>query len=195
MSGENDIRLFLYNCAVVHSELAAGKNVSGPDAVSSNVSTIDELGPLIKHFEQKDREQAASMARWYILFYLLENDIRSLVRESLTLKDKDWWLTCVPEPVRKDVEANRNRERDFGFQLRSDDPLDYTTFGHLGDIIRENWDTFGGVLTSIKAVGRVMATLNTLRGPIAHCGLLAPDEVERLKLSVRDWSRLLSGQG
>jgi hypothetical protein len=51
------------------------------------------------------------------------------------------------------------------------------------------------VLTSIKAVGRVMATLNTLRGPIAHCGLLAPDEIERLKLSVKDWSRLLSGQG
>jgi hypothetical protein len=134
------------------------------------------------------------MARWYILFHLLENDIRELVRDTLEVKDARWWENCIPEPVRREVESNRNREKDFGFQPRSDDPLDYTTFGHLGDIIRENWDAFGGVLTSLKAVGRVMATLNTLRGPIAHCGILAPDEVDRLKLSVKDWSRLVSGR-
>jgi len=34
-----------------------------------------------------------------------------------------------------------------------------------------------------------MANLNTLRGPIAHCTLLAEDEVVRLRLSVRDWFR------
>jgi hypothetical protein len=38
-----------------------------------------------------------------------------------------------------------------------------------------------------------MFSLNTLRGPIAHCGLLAEDEVDRLKLSVKDWFRLLEG--
>jgi len=35
-----------------------------------------------------------------------------------------------------------------------------------------------------------MANLNTLRGPIAHCSPLAPDEVLRLQLTVRDWFRL-----
>ncbi|WP_181242716.1 Swt1 family HEPN domain-containing protein [Caulobacter vibrioides] len=192
---ENDIRLFLYNCAVVNSDIRNVNPITPSDKTLNPGNSGDELNPLIKHFEQKDRDQAAFMAKWYVLFYLLENDIRSLVRDTLSIKDKNWWDNCVPEPVRRDVESNRNRERDFGFQLRSDDPLDYTTFGHLGDIIRENWDAFGGVLTSVKAVGRVMATLNTLRGPIAHCGVLAPDEVERLKLSVRDWTRLLSGQG
>ena len=36
-----------------------------------------------------------------------------------------------------------------------------------------------------------MANLNTLRGPIAHCSMLAEDEIVRLRLSVRDWYRLM----
>jgi hypothetical protein len=40
-------------------------------------------------------------------------------------------------------------------------------------------------------VGRVMATLNTLRNPIAHCCPLAPDEQLRLRLAVKDWFRLM----
>lgn len=48
---------------------------------------------------------------------------------------------------------------------------------------------FGALFKSEKAVTRIMANLNTLRGPIAHCTLLAEDEVVRLRLSVRDWFR------
>ena len=42
-----------------------------------------------------------------------------------------------------------------------------------------------------KAVEKVMSTLNTLRGPIAHRSPLAQDEIVRLKLAVRDWFRLM----
>lgn len=74
--------------------------------------------------------------------------------------------------------------------LRSQDPLDYTAFGELGEIIKSNWQLFGGIFSSVKAVERVMASLNTLRSPIAHCSPLAEDEVVRLRLSLRDWFRL-----
>lgn len=67
------------------------------------------------------------------------------------------------------------------------------TFGHLGDIIRHNWALFGGILSNQKAMGRVMYSLNNLRGPIAHCGMLAEDEVDRLRLTVKDWFRVLEG--
>ena len=36
-----------------------------------------------------------------------------------------------------------------------------------------------------------MTSLNQLRGPIAHCSPLAEDEVVRLELTVKDWSRLM----
>ncbi len=47
------------------------------------------------------------------------------------------------------------------------------------------------MFTSAKAVEKVMASLNMLRGPVAHCTPLAEDEVVRLGLSVRDWFRLM----
>jgi hypothetical protein len=72
---------------------------------------------------------------------------------------------------------------------RGQGQLDFSTFGELGQIITSNWDVFGALFKSEKAVTRIMANLNTLRGPIAHCTLLAEDEVVRLRLSVRDWFR------
>lgn len=81
-------------------------------------------------------------------------------------------------------------ERDTGVTPRSDEPIDFLTFGELGQIISANWDVFGAVFSSAKAVERVMANLNTLRGPIAHSSPLAEDEVVRLRLAVRDWFRL-----
>jgi hypothetical protein len=83
------------------------------------------------------------------------------------------------------------REIDSANTPRSSDPLDFTTFGELGEIIKSNWDVFGAIFTSPKAVEKVMASLNMLRGPVAHCSPLAEDEVLRLRLSVRDWFRLM----
>ena len=58
-------------------------------------------------------------------------------------------------------------------------------------IITSNWDLFGSLFSSRKAVERIMANLNSLRGPIAHCSPLAEDEVLRLRLALRDWFRLM----
>ena len=38
---------------------------------------------------------------------------------------------------------------------------------------------------------KIIASLNALRAPIAHCSPLADDEVIRLQLTVRDWFRLM----
>jgi hypothetical protein len=75
--------------------------------------------------------------------------------------------------------------------LRSVDLLDYTPFGELGEIIKANWALFSDTLPDIKAVESTLARLNTLRAPIAQCSMLAEDEVLRLRLSLRDWFRLV----
>ncbi|WP_160291582.1 Swt1 family HEPN domain-containing protein [Xanthomonas vesicatoria] len=83
------------------------------------------------------------------------------------------------------------KEIDAGVTPRSQEPIDFTNFGELGELIKSNWDVFGGVFKSPRAVESVMSRLNTLRGPIAHCCPLSEDEVVRLRLSVRDWFRLM----
>jgi Swt1-like HEPN len=143
--------------------------------------------------EREIRVEAAAMAPHYEVFYSLETTIRTLVGELLRAEEgADWWESGrVPPQIKTNAERSRKREVDAGITPRSDDPLNFTNFGELGEIIKTNWDVFGGTLSSVKAVERVMANLNMLRAPIAHCSPLAEDEVVRLRLSVRDWFRLM----
>ncbi len=84
------------------------------------------------------------------------------------------------------------RELDAGVTPRSDKEIDYTTFGELGEIVKANWADFGDIFRSVKAFGKIMTSLNVLRGPIAHCCPLSEDEVLRLELTVKDWMRIQS---
>ena len=135
------------------------------------------------------------MAPHYEVFYSLERTIRAQVSDQLeaATNSAEWWNTdLVPEEVKKEVAERQRKEKEAAVTPRSDEPIDFTTFGELGEIIKLNWeDVFAPIFTDLKAVLRVMTQLNTLRGPIAHCTPLAEDEVLRLQLSVRDWFRLM----
>lgn len=144
-------------------------------------------------FDEEVRRDAAKMGEHYEIFYCLERSIRSLISETLEAEGgPNWWDTARINPaLKQEVEKRKKKEIDSGTTPRSTEPIDFTTFGELGEIIKTNWDIFGSIFNSVKAVEKVMTNLNTLRGPIAHCGLLAEDEVLRLQLSVRDWFRLM----
>lgn len=143
-------------------------------------------------FDQELRQEAHLTAKHYELFYCLETSIRKLVAETLNAQHgSNWWVTCVPEPIRKNVVDNIQREIDSGVTIRSKDEIDYTTFGELGEIVRNNWDSFDTIFSSQKAFTKIMTNLNILRGPIAHCCPLAEDEVTRLQLTLSDWFRLM----
>lgn len=143
-------------------------------------------------FELEVRQEARRMSKHYEIFYCLERTIRDLITTTLlTSAGDNWWEEKVPPLVKTEVASRIQREIDSGVTLRSDEPIDFTTFGELGEIIKANWDIFGSIFNSRKAVEKVMSNLNTLRGPIAHCTILAEDEVVRLQLSVRDWFRLM----
>jgi hypothetical protein len=158
------------------------------------MGAADEDQTYYPQFNQAIRKEASEMAKHYEIFYCLEKSIRKLVSETLEGdKGADWWsaLGVISQVVSKAVSERMQREIDSGVTPRSQDSIDYTTFGELGEIIKSNWDLFGGIFSSQKAVEKVMASLNTLRGPIAHCSPLAEDEVLRLQLGLRDWFRLM----
>lgn len=150
-------------------------------------------GVYYPQFSSAVRSEAHSMSGHYETFYCLEKTIRALVAETLeTAESADWWESSrIPPNIKTDVASRMQKELDAGVTPRSDDELDYTTFGELSVIINSNRDVFGAIFDSPKAVERVMSNLNTLRGPIAHCSPLAEDEILRLQLTVRDWFRLM----
>lgn len=143
-------------------------------------------------FEQSVRLEATRMAAYYEVFYCLEKSIRKLISEQMEDDADDWWMSGkVPQNVHDEVKKRIKREIDAGVTRRSVDKLDYTDFGELASIITSNWDVFGSVFVSQKAVERVLWSLNTLRSPIAHCTAISDDEVLRLRLAVRDWFRIM----
>lgn len=144
-------------------------------------------------FEQSVRVEAAEMSQHYEVFYCLEQAIRKLIEETLhEAKGADWWNSgCIPPDTANDAAALLQKERDSGITPRSDKLIDYSTFGQLSGIITSNWDLFEPTLKSKRAVERVMANLNLLRGPIAHCCPMSEDEVDRLRLAVKDWFRMI----
>ncbi|ENN84016.1 hypothetical protein RHSP_70973 [Rhizobium freirei PRF 81] len=193
MNVEEQVELFVLKCA----SLKIAVDEVGIRTEENNIGVVldrTSINSALEQFSQEVRMNANKMAEYYKLFYMLENDIRKLIDDTLIeAHGVDWWDTQSPNSAKEECKANQQRERDAGFTSRSDNELDYISFGQLGDIIRNNWDLFGGILSNQKALGRVMYSLNNLRGPIAHCGLLAEDEVDRLKLTVKDWFRLLEG--
>lgn len=194
LDAESQIKLFVMANQLLEHDLDRVEGELALDLGRDHQHAVGESDQT--YYPQIDREirvEAAAMALQYEVFYSLERSIRELITDSLDEAEGDqWWDSArVPEQIRKDATNRRKREVETGMTPRSTEPLSFTNFGELGEIIKVNWDVFGSVFSNIKAVERVMANLNSLRGPIAHCSPLAEDEVVRLRLAVRDWFRLM----
>lgn len=192
MIDDNKLHLFCLNSAVLQSRVdTAMRRVRTNESVAVPIDEDDIIGSYVPQFQMKNRNDAHDMSRYYRIFYMLENDIRSFIFDMMFEKyGADWWRSQVPLDIQEAVTKNMERETEQGITPRSSNDLDYTTFGHLSEIIKYNWDVFAGSMTDKKAVQRVMTQLNMLRGPIAHCNVLAEDEVDRLKSTVKDWFRV-----
>jgi hypothetical protein len=190
---EDALKLFGITSQLIEHDLDLVEHEQSIDLQRGHRHTVEADEAYYPQIETAIRVEAAAMAPHYEVFYSLETTIRRFINDSVeAVEGVDWWNTAnVPPNIKTDAEARQQREIDTGMTPRSDEPLDFTTFGELGEIIKAHWDVFGSVFSSQKAVERVMVMLNSLRGPIAHCSPLAEDEVVRLRLAVRDWFRLM----
>ena len=190
MRSETAIKLFGLNNLSIESELQRIEKELDVDLGHRHDSEKSIVESYYSQFSERHRNEASKMSTSYEIFYCLENSIRDIIIQSLKEQNgDDWWDLSVPESVKKNAEKNRRKELSSGVTPRSEDLIDFTSFGELGEIIKANWDIFGEILRDVVAVERVLATLNVLRAPIAHCKALAPDERLRLHLGLRDWFR------
>lgn len=146
-------------------------------------------------FEVNLRNEAARMSEFYEVFYCLENSIRKLVAAMLIeAEGADWWngKRVDEKRIKEPSEGRKKKEVDSGITPRSDQLIDYTTFGELSQLITDNWDLFEPIFQSKIAVSNVSNQLNLLRGPIAHCNPTDELEQERLNLAVRTWFKIMS---
>lgn len=192
MSAHEKVKLFGMSHLMLERELDQVEKALALDLGRDNSSTKKQDDRYYPQFTESVRREAAQMAEHYEIFYCLEKSIRDIVCERLEAEHgATWWGSVVPLNVRDNVKKNAQREEESGITIRSTREIDYTTFGELGEIVRANWQTFSDTFNNEKAFTKVMGNLNLLRGPIAHCSPLAEDEVVRLRLTLKDWFRLM----
>lgn len=193
MNKSSAIRSFAMTNMLLESELDEIEAKYEVDLGRDNDALKESEGKYYPQFDASLRSEAKRMATHYEIFYCLEKSIRQLILDIFEATgDPDWWNNLVPEEIRKNVVQSIKREKEAAVTPRSTSNIDYATFGELAEILKSNWSLFGGsVFNDIKALQKVMGSLNSLRNPIAHCSPLAEDEVLRLDLSLRDWFRLM----
>ena len=194
-SSLDQVKLFGITNQLLEQDLDRVESDFGIDLNRGHKGRVEKDETYYPQIEAQFRAEAAAMAPHYEVFYSLERTIRAQIADQLEAATgtSEWWEgELVPEEIRKVVKKRRQKETEAAVTPRFEESIDFTTFGELGEIIKVNWrDIFASIFSDLRAVERVMAQLNTLRGPVAHCTPLAEDEILRLRLSVRDWFRLM----
>jgi hypothetical protein len=192
-ASSNDLKQFFMTNQLLQHDLGRIEKRFSIDLGRGYSAAVQPDEDYYPQIEQSIRSEAAAMAPHYEVFYSLEKSVKILITETLqSAEGPNWWDgSRIPPALRTTAADRQKREIDSGITPRSTEGIDFCTFGELGEIIKQNWDLFGSIFTSVKAVEKVMASLNTLRAPVAHCSPLADDEILRLRLTVRDWFRLM----
>lgn len=189
------IRAFGMTGLQIVSDLQQVEDENGIDLGMLPKSVKSKKVSEYEQFEADLREDAARMSEFYEVFYCLENSIRKLVKGiMIEAEGADWWNSerVDANKIRSPAKGRHKKEVDSGITPRSEELIDYTTFGELSQLITDNWDIFDPVFSSKTAVSNIANQLNLLRGPIAHCNPTDELEQERLNLAVRSWFKLMS---
>lgn len=127
---------------------------------------------------------------------VLENSIRTLIENTLSAINLDWWTTLVPPNVQRNVQRTIEKEKKFPYrEKRGSRPILYCNFADLKEIIVANYVNFRNVIIDIEWFKAKMDEVYMARNNLAHSILLSDDDISRIALFYRDWARLLDSAG
>ena len=149
MTNHKDLRDFLFRGLMFEAE-AAGFQSAGIQ-VGADTQQAEErlLSEALSPFTVSSRNNALEMARLYAVLYCFENEIRSLIRETLQEKLGVDWAEKLPARV-KDIATNRQKTAfaDSWLEGEKSDILGFIDFGNLASIIVEHWVHFESIMPS-----------------------------------------------
>lgn len=155
---------------------------------------IQDITIKIPFLKNTTTQDCKKMLETYKLFYLLENSIRFFILSTLESEypSEDWWNKdgVVPKEIKKNVRSRMKKENKNRWHAkRGGHYIHYTDFGNLKDIIRQNRRVFGRFFPDQHWIISRLQDLELSRNIIAHTNPLPPDEVGRIKLYFRDWTK------
>jgi len=189
-----NLRDFVFRGLLFESEAEvfrrAGINVGIGLGEAEESLLLEALAP----FGVQRRNDALEMARLYAVLHAFENEVRSLIRDTLDEQLKaNWWDTAaVPNGVKKMAESRqKTAEKDSWLEGAKGDRLEFVDFGDLSAIILQNWDCFKAVMPSQDWIKQRMTELEKARNFIAHNRMLLPSEFQRIYMYISDWNKVI----
>lgn len=188
---EKDLRDFLFRGLMFESEAAIFQKAGIQIGAEKSVSEDKLISEILTPFGIPRRNQALEMARLYALIYCFENEVRSLIRETLEEKEgQDWWGK-LPNRIRSHAESRQSTAmKDSWLEGEKSDLLGFVDFGMLASIITEKWEHFP-IIPSQHWLRQRMEELEKARNFIAHNRMLLPSEFQRIYMYIADWNRVI----
>jgi hypothetical protein len=150
------------------------------------------LSEALSPFGVVRRNQALEMGRLYVVLHCFENEVRSLIRETLEEKEGVDWIQKLPPKVKSFAEGRqKSSEQDSWLSGEKSDLLGFVDFGQLATIIIEKWAHFEDLLPSQHWLKQRMDELEKVRHFIAHNRSLLPTEYQRVYMYIADWNRVV----
>lgn len=133
------------------------------------------------------------MAIVYTAICAFENSVREFVEKKLLEeKGENWWDNSVNTSIRRKAADRKAAEKDVRWLTpRGNSLIYYTDFSDLISIIgsNSNWKYFVVHIGNIEWAKQIIVTLEKSRNIIMHSGELAPTDIERVGMFIRDWIR------
>jgi hypothetical protein len=187
-----DLRDYLFRGLMFESE--ADEFQTAGIQVGADTSQAEErlLSEALTPFNIHRRNNALEMARLYTVLHCFENEIRWFIRDTLEEKQGADWIEKIPPKIKKFADERQAQAyKDSWLEGEKTDLLGFIEFGHLAQIMINEWDHFMDIIPSQHWLKQRMDELEKARNFIAHNRMLLPSEFQRIYLYISDWNRVI----
>lgn len=189
---KKDLRDFMFRGLMFESEASVFQKAG--IQIGANLSESEEklLSEALAPFGISRRNDAIEMGRLYTVLHCFENEIRSLIKQTLEENDGHGWWEKLPPKMKKHAETRQETAlKDSWLEGEKQDLLGFVDFGMLASIIVEKWSYFEDLIPSQHWLKQRMEELEKSRNFIAHNRMLLPSEFQRIYLYIADWNRVI----
>lgn len=149
---------------------------------------IQRIMPL-EDFSEDIRKSAIKSMSVHVAFFCLENSARELVVAKMSENHGgEWWSGKVPTAIKEKVLQRQEKEGKNRWHVqRGANPINYTDFGDLVQIVIANWSDFEDLFPDQHWITSRFNDLEASRNIVAHNNTLDQREVDRIKMYLADW--------
>lgn len=187
-----EVRDFMFRGLMFEAEAATFQSAGIQIGASSTADAESLMMEALAPFSIQSRNRSLEMARLYAVLHCFENEIRTLVSETLLEKEgSDWWEK-IPPKIKKLAESRlQTATKDTWLEGDKTALITFTEFGDLATVMIDKWQHFEAIIPSQHWLKTRMDELEKARNFIAHNRMLLPSEFQRIYMYIADWNRVI----